>query len=128
MSNYDNPYQASGYAAQSLPPTNAPPVSGMAIGSLVCGIISLVITVPGCCCSPIWMLSGILGLVAVILGIFAIQECNRGKGGKGMAIAGLACGGIGLAFTLLLFVLGMLGFIAGAVGNAGQPNQFNNNF
>ena len=128
MSNYDNPYQASGYAATPNIGSETPPVSGMAIGSLVCGIISLVFSIPGCCCAPIWLLSGVLGLVGVVLGIFGMQECNRGKGGKGMAIAGLICGGAGLAISLLFFVLSLFGVVAGAINNAAQQNRFNNNF
>lgn len=94
-------------------------MSGLAIGSLVCGILSLVTTVPGCCCLPFFILSGALGLVAVVLGIFGIQQCNQqGHGGKGMAIAGVACGGVALVLTLLLVVLLMTGMLADIIKQA----------
>jgi hypothetical protein len=124
----DNPFASSAYASPSKSyDSGQQPVSGMAIGALVCGILGLVFIFPGCCCIFFMPLSGILGLVGVILGIFGMQECNRtGKGGKGMAMAGLICGGVALGLMALWFVLYLLGFAVQAAG-AGA-NQFNNNF
>ena len=134
MSQSGNPFEAPKYVSSSsrayAPAPGAPQqVSGMAVGSLVTGILGLVSAMPSCCCVLILMLSGALSLIAVILGYFGMQECDQGrKSGKGLAVAGLVCGGIGLAFTLLLFVLNMLGVLAGIAGQAAQRNQFNNNF
>jgi hypothetical protein len=127
MSKADNPFESPAYVPPNAPayPSAPQPASGMAIGALVVGIISIVIALPGCCCTPIWLLSGMLGLVGVILGYLGMQECNRGeKSGKGMAMAGLICGGIGLAISLLFFVLMMLGVVANVAGNAMQNNNF----
>lgn len=68
--------------------------TGFAIASMVCGIISLL-----CCCLS-W-LSLVLGIAAVVLGIIAI---NNKYDGKGMAIAGIITGGIGI-FIWLIFML-----------------------
>lgn len=67
---------------------------GFAIASMVCGIISIV-----CCCLT-WF-SLILGIVAVVLGIIAI---NNKYDGKGMAIAGIITGGIGIFIWLIVLL------------------------
>lgn len=114
MSNFENPFESSGYVPNDKPSYSSPQqVSGLGIASLVTGIIALLSALPGCCCTPLFVLSGVLGLVAVVLGFFGLQECNRGeKSGKGMAIAGLVCGGIAIVLSVLLTVLSMLGFMA----------------
>ena len=76
------------------------PANGLAIGSLVCGIVSLV-----CCCCSGWF-SLILGGVAILLAILS----KKGQKMSGMALGGLICGIIGAAFGVIaviasLFVL-----------------------
>lgn len=74
---------------------------GFSITAMVCGILSLVL-----CC---------LGLLSVILGIVAISfsavSLKRNYAGRGMAIAGMACGvtgiGIYLLYILYLWITGM---------------------
>ncbi len=114
MSNFENPFASPGYVPNNKSSLSSPPpVSGLGIASLVTGVIALITAVPGCCCTPLFLLSGLLGLVAVVLGIFGLQECNRGeKSGKGMAIAGLACGGVALVLSVLLMILSVLGVFA----------------
>lgn len=68
---------------------------GFAIASMVCGILSLV-----CCCLSQFSL--ILSIVAIIFGIISL---NNKYEGKGMAIAGLITGGIGIAMWLLMIIL-----------------------
>jgi hypothetical protein len=73
-----------------------PRFNPLAIASLVCGILA----VPGCFCfcgSP-------LGLAAVITGIIGMQQIRRDPQafkGHGMALAGIICGGIGMALHLV---------------------------
>ncbi|MBQ7954621.1 MAG: DUF4190 domain-containing protein [Lachnospiraceae bacterium] len=81
----------------SVPPMYAPPVqanpnNGMAVGSLVCGILSLVL----CCCCGFGIVLSIIGL---ILGIMSKSK----NGGKlsGMAIAGIICSGIGVVAGII---------------------------
>lgn len=62
---------------------NAPKSQGLAIASMVLGIIGLVLS----CCVPIVPI--ILALLAVILGGVSLA---KKQDGKGMAIAGLVCG------------------------------------
>lgn len=63
--------------------------SGMAVASMVVGIISI----PFCC------LGGPLGVTALVLGYLAIKEIDRAPeqiGGRGLALAGMITGGVGV--------------------------------
>lgn len=74
-----------------------PQKSGLAIASMVLGIIGLVLS----CCVPYVPI--LLGLLAVILGGVSLA---KKQGGKGMAIAGLICGIITLIPAIILIVFG----------------------
>ena len=82
-------------------PPQGPRSSGLAIASLVTGILSLF---PGCCCGFV----GIpLALVALVMGIISITQINASAGqvgGKGMAIAGTILGGVAVAVDILAIV------------------------
>ncbi len=58
--------------------------SGMAIASLVCGLLGL---------TPLWV-GFILCIIAIALGIAAVTQIRPGQGGKGMAIAGIILGAV----------------------------------
>jgi hypothetical protein len=112
---------AVGYFA--VPPTT----SGMAVGALVVGIasilISLLVTFFGLVgANAGWgalvagafaVLACLMGLGSIGLGLAALRQIRRaGPGarlrGRGLAIAGLACGGIGVAITVLVFLAVLL--------------------
>lgn len=67
---------------------------GFAIASLVCGILSML-----CCCLTLF--SVVLGIAAIVLGIITI--CFK-YDGKGMAIAGIVTGGLGLVIGVIALV------------------------
>ena len=72
---------------------------GLAIVSLIFGIVSLV-----CCCTG--CLSFIAAGVAIVCGIVSLSQK---RGGKGMAITGLILGGLGLLLSIVgLFFLASL--------------------
>lgn len=74
---------------------------GIAIASMVCGILSLI-----CCCFSLFSL--VLGVAAVVLGIV----CLSGKyEGKGMAIAGIITGGIGIFIWVIFILIGGSGML-----------------
>ena len=79
------------------------PSNGLAIGALVVGILAI----PGACCCY----SSIpLGIAAIIMGVIAMNKAKvspETHGGRGMAIGGLVCGIVALAFTILAVILGM---------------------
>ncbi len=103
----DSPYRAPSAAGTSgMPATVVPgqvPAQGLAIASLVCGILGLV----GCC---IWPISGPLAIVAIVLGFVTLSKAKSNPGavgGKGMAKAGLILGFLGLLATALIVAVGV---------------------
>lgn len=89
---------------QSPPPSGAPLSQGMAIGSLVCGIASIVLFC-------VWWLSIPLGIVAVVLAVMVKGKIARGEAsGAGLAKAGMICGIIGAVLSILITVLAIVGF------------------
>ncbi len=84
------------------PPPPAPPAvqptNGMAVASLVLGIVSLILfftVVP-----PF-----ILGGLAVLFGILGLSKANQGAPHKGLAIAGLICGAVGIVAAIAFIAL-----------------------
>ncbi len=85
-----------------------PPTSGLAIACLVCGILAIV----AC------YIHALFGIPAVICGHMSMKQFrdpNRPMSGKGMAIAGLICGYIGILIQVVILVF--IGFFAAAVAN-----------
>ncbi|MDO5100067.1 MAG: hypothetical protein Q4D52_00660 [Eubacteriales bacterium] len=80
--NYQQVYQQ--------PSTN----SGTSIASLVLGILSLVL----CCCGPIGMILGIIGLILALVS-------KKGKPFQSLALAGLITSGIGIVLGLIMTIL-----------------------
>ncbi|MEU1485785.1 DUF4190 domain-containing protein [Streptomyces sp. NPDC005752] len=66
--------------------------NGLAVASLVCGIVGLV------------FFSVILGPVAIVLGVFGLRQVSA-KGGAGMAKAGLVLGVIDVILFVVLMVV-----------------------
>jgi hypothetical protein len=109
-----------GLAYFSVPPT----ISGQAIGSMVAGILSILVSlVVGCFglagaqqgWGPIVggafaVLAAVAGLAALALGLFSVRQVTRSGGrlaGRGMAITGISCGAAGLALTAVAMVLAL---------------------
>ena len=92
------PYGQQQPGQQPYPAYQAPPAaggqrtSGKAIAALVCGIISLIVL-------PI-----IFTPIAIVLGVIALQETKRDPTlqGRGMAIAGIVLGPIGLIAGIIV--------------------------
>ena len=77
-----------------------PAANGMAVAALVCGIVGAVIgTVPF-----FFWLAAILGVLAVIFGFVALGKANRGEGRKGMSIAGVVLGFVGVVLAIVQVV------------------------
>ena len=50
------------------------------------------------------------GIAAIVMGVIAMSKAKMSPGthgGRGMALAGLVCGIVGLAVTLVLMVMGL---------------------
>ena len=73
----------------------------MALTSMILGIASF----PGICCWPVGI---ILAIGAVVLGHLAKKDiANNGKGGEGMAKAGLILGYIAIPLIIILVIIGL---------------------
>jgi len=71
------------------------PTSGACIASLVLGVLSVVFVAVG-------YLSFVAGAAAVVFGIIGVGRANKGTvSGRGLAIAGIVLGAVGLVFALL---------------------------
>lgn len=111
------PVFASASSAPSLPASSNPSTSGLAIGSLICGIAS-------------FFCLGLSGLPAVIMGHMALSRIKKSGGtlgGKGLAIGGLVTGYIGF-FIVGIAVLASLAVPAysGIQQKANQIKAINN--
>jgi hypothetical protein len=83
-------YGQPGQYAQPVPPSN-----GIGTAAGVVGIIALVL---------LWFpyIGLILGVLGVVLGAVGLSRSNRLYGaGKGMSIAGIACGAVALVVNIL---------------------------
>ena len=90
-------------SAQPVAYGQQPLSQGLAIASLVCGIVSLI----GCCA---WFIMLPVGLVAVVLGFVALSKVKNDPAryaGKGMARAGVITGILGLIASGVMAVLAL---------------------
>ena len=96
----DRPYPNQPYPDQ--PSTERRPLgSGMAITALVLGILAVVFC---------WTVIGgvLFGLVAIVLGFVASRRARRGvAAGRGLAIAGIVLGLLGLLLSIALIAFGV---------------------
>jgi hypothetical protein len=115
------PGTAFGVAYIDLPPV----ASGMAVGSLVAGIASLLVSMlVGCfglagaqagwggwVAGAFAVLASLLGLAAIGLGLAGVRQIRRARAqavritGGGLAIAGVSCGAGGVGLTVLLMAI-----------------------
>ena len=107
----DNPYGAPQQAGTTLGPSYSssqqPPSSGLAITSMVLGIVGILGSLFSCCCGVLAAAPGVvLGIAAVITGIIALNKVKDGSGeGKGMAMAGVICGAVSILLGIVLIVV-----------------------
>ena len=89
----------------------------MAIVALICGILSVI-----CHCVPIAgsFIGFFLSVAAIVLGIIETKRIGRGEGsakGKGMALAGIILGAVGIVFGILWIVIISVASFSGAFGD-----------
>ncbi len=96
-----DPYISDPYAPAPMPPVlpialqPVVPSSNVAVWALVTGIVGLVSG---------WCLLGIPCIAAVLLGHIGVSETrNNAKSGRGMAVAGLIMGYVGVLPAVILF-------------------------
>jgi hypothetical protein len=89
----------------------------MAIVSLICGILSVL-----CHCVPVAgsFIGFALSVAAIVLGIIEIRKISRGESsekGKGMAVAGIILGAVGIVFGIIWIIVIAVGAFAGVFGD-----------
>ena len=102
------PYQSAAAPGMYYPAYQIPvaPTSGLAIASMVCGIVGIITC----------YFAGLLGLPAVICGHLAMSQINGSSlpmSGRGMAIAGLVLGYLGIVMSV-----GFIAFFVFAISSA----------
>lgn len=109
-----NPVPASAPVVPPAPSLAGTPVpsTGLAIASLVLGILATL--------SGIFFIGGLFGIAAIITGVIALQK----KVGKGMSIAGIITGALGILGTLGAIAVIMLA--AGGIQSRAQDTQRKN--
>ena len=102
--NASGSYDAGGYTETTYDTTYDPNyAAGNEGGSKVFGIISLVCGILAVLCSCCGWFGIVLAVAAIVLGILSI---NKGEDAKGMAIAGIVCGGVGLLIGIIVIIMG----------------------
>ncbi len=94
--------------APPLPPNRQQPSQGLAIASMVVGVVGLVL---GTFC-----LGPIPGIAALVLGLVALNQIKKSPdkhGGKPLAIIGVVLGSLSLLVTLGWIILFIIGSLAG---------------
>lgn len=97
---YRPPTQASAPAPGYQPVSQMPPSQGLAIASMVCGIIALIF-----CCG--WYVALPLSIAAIVMGHIATSKAKADPqrfGGRGMARAGLITGYLALIGSILVAI------------------------
>ncbi|MEE8324290.1 MAG: DUF4190 domain-containing protein [Candidatus Humimicrobiaceae bacterium] len=89
----------------------------MAIVALICGILSVI-----CHCVPIAgsFIGFFLSVAAIVLGIIETKRIGRGEGsvkGKGMSMAGIILGAVGIVFGIIWIILISIVSFSGIFGN-----------
>lgn len=93
----------------AFPPALALPTSGMAVASLVLGIIGVV---------GGWCTFAVPCILATVFGYVGMKHTRGGaRGGRGMAIAGLVLGLIPLGIIALILILGGIGVLMAPVSS-----------
>lgn len=83
-----------------------PSIPGMAIAAISTGIAGLLLT-------PCLSFLPVLPVLAIVLGHLSLARINRGDlPGRGLAVTGLVTGYIGVALSILLLVLIIIGTIS----------------
>ena len=74
---------------------------GLAVTSLILGIVSILASLTGCFCGPLGLLSILIGIVGILLAVFSKRRCGVRTAGLVLSIIGVV---LGIVFAVLWFV------------------------
>src|SRR5918996_2812613 len=93
-------------AAPPPPPAERPQGHpGMAVAGFVCGLVGLVLSAIIIC----FFIGGPVALVGVVLSAIGLRQANERGAKRGLAIAGLVCGVIGVLIALVITIAAIAG-------------------
>jgi NADH:ubiquinone oxidoreductase subunit 6 (subunit J) len=88
-------------AAAPPPGAQQPGAPGLAIAGFVCGLVGLVLSAIIIC----FFIGGPVALVGVVLSAIGLRQANERGAKRGLAIAGLVCGIIGVLIALVVTII-----------------------
>ncbi|GIH11680.1 hypothetical protein Rhe02_97470 [Rhizocola hellebori] len=91
--------------------------NGLSLASMITGIVSVIL---GCCCPFLGIPAAGTAMVLGFLGLKQTRE--RGQSGRGMAIAGIATGGVGLLIGIVMAILGATDAMTGWMDDLNGSN------
>lgn len=98
-------------------PSTSRPSSGLAIASMVLGIVSLALFC-------VWYVAIPCAIIGLVLGVVANGKSSRGEaGGAGMAKAGMICSIVALGLAILITILAIVGISLFGHGLAKMQQQ-----
>mgnify|MGYP006286930151 CR=1 FL=1 len=105
LSSINSPVDNNPSEAATLAPItpSVPKNNGMAIASMVLGIVSI----PLICCCYIGVATGILAVIFGFLSGNKIKESNGAEKGEGMALAGIILGFSAIGLAAVLIIIGL---------------------
>jgi hypothetical protein len=83
------------------PAQQQPGAPGIAIAGFVCGLVGMILTIIIIC----FFIGAPLALVGVVLSAIGMKQANETGAKKGLAIAGLVCGIIGVLLGILFTII-----------------------
>ena len=102
---YQDPYGQQAYGpsgAYQQPYPQQQPAGGLAIASLILGIISI----------PLGLFFSIGGIICAIIGLVLASMAKKRGNQSGVRTAGFVCSIIGLILSILFFIIGLIALIA----------------
>ena len=113
------PYQQPGYG-QPVPYVTAPPTDGLALGSMITGIVALVLS----CAYGVGLLAS---PVALVLGKVSMNRIARSQGqlgGRGLAVTGFVLGIVGTVLLVIAIAIVVVVIIVAV----NDPDAFNDGY
>lgn len=108
----ENSYDYAAYDTETAQPTG----NGLAIASMILGIVAIVIFFLLLCCGG--LVAGIVATPFAIVGLILGIMAKKKEQAKGMWLTGIICSAIALAIGVLMIVFGVISLVVMGVGTS----------
>jgi hypothetical protein len=82
-------------------PASKPGQPGIGIAGFVCGLVGLILSLTVIC----WFIGLPLAIIGTVLGVLGIRQANESGAPKGLSMAGMICGIVGIVAGVIITVL-----------------------